>query len=52
MGFELNPYNLCVANKTVNGKQCTVVWYVDDLKISHIDVDIMTAVIMDIECKY
>ena len=37
MGFELNPYDKCVANKTVNGKQCTIVWYVDDLKISHME---------------
>lgn len=36
-GFELNPYDRCVANKTINGKQCTVVWYVDDVKISHMD---------------
>ena len=34
-GFELNPYDDCVANKVINGKQCTVVWHVDDLKISH-----------------
>jgi hypothetical protein len=26
-----------VANRTVNGKQHTVTWYVDDLKSSHID---------------
>ena len=24
MGFELNPYDLCVANKMINGKQCTI----------------------------
>ena len=34
-GFEINPYDWCVANKTINGNQCTVVWHVDDLKISH-----------------
>ena len=34
-GFELNPYDPCVANKMVDGKQMTVVWHVDDLKISH-----------------
>ena len=37
MGFEINPYDRCVANKMVNGKQCTIVWYVDDLKVSHMD---------------
>lgn len=31
LGFEINPYDLCVANKMINGKQCTVVWNVDDL---------------------
>lgn len=34
-GFKLNPYNNCVANKVVEGNQLTVVWHVDDLKISH-----------------
>ena len=29
MGFELNPYNLCVANALTNGKQCTIMWSVD-----------------------
>ena len=36
-GFELNPYDPCVANKMVNGEQLTVSWHVDDLKSSHID---------------
>ena len=37
MGFVLNPYNMCVANKTINGKQCTVAWYVNDNKISRVE---------------
>jgi hypothetical protein len=36
-GFKLNPYDPCVANKMINGKQMTVCWHVDDLKVSHID---------------
>ena len=24
MGFILNPYDMCVANKTINGELCTV----------------------------
>ncbi len=27
LGFELNPYDPCVANKIVDGHQCTIVWY-------------------------
>jgi hypothetical protein len=35
IGFEVNPYDICVANRQVNGKQHTVTWHVDDLKSSH-----------------
>ena len=37
IGFVVNPYDPCVANKKVNGKQHTISWHVDDLKSSHID---------------
>ena len=45
MGFKLNPYDRCVANKTINGKQCTITWYVDDNKISHVDPKVVTTVL-------
>jgi hypothetical protein len=44
-GFVINPYDWCVANKIINGKQCTVLWHVDDLKISHADPDVVTHVL-------
>ena len=31
MGFVVNPYDPCVANKMINGSQMTVTWHVDDL---------------------
>ena len=31
LGFDFNPYDKCVVNKMVNGKQCTIIWHVDDL---------------------
>ena len=36
-GFSINPYDWCVANKLIQGSQCTIVWHIDDLKISHTD---------------
>ena len=36
-GFTLNHYDPCVANKVINGKQMTIVWHVDDVKVSHAD---------------
>ena len=44
-GFVINPYDWCVANKTINGKQCTILWHVDDLKISHMDPAVTTSII-------
>ena len=52
MGFELNPYDECVANKMINDKQCTIAWHVDDNKISHVDKNMVLKVIKCIEAKF
>ncbi len=49
MGFEINPYDPCVANKTVNGTQMTVRWHVDDLMISHTSQDNIMASVKKIK---
>ena len=49
LGFVLNPYDSCVANATIEGKQCTIVWYVDDNKISHCDSCVVSDIIKKIE---
>ena len=36
MGFEINDYNECTFNKMINGKQCTIQFHVDDLKLSNL----------------
>ena len=46
MGFKINPYDLCVANANIKGKQCTICWYVDDNKISHEDPKVVEEVIL------
>ena len=48
MGFEINPCDMCVANKMVNGKQCPIVWYVDGLKVSHEDEGVVNDIISKI----
>jgi hypothetical protein len=35
VGFKINPYDPCVANKIVNGTQMTICFHVDDCKLSH-----------------
>jgi hypothetical protein len=51
-GFELNPYDFCVANKTINGKQCTIVGHVDDLKISRVDPKAVTTILGLLDEQY
>jgi Reverse transcriptase (RNA-dependent DNA polymerase) len=52
IGFVTNPYDRCVANKTVDGKQCTVAWHVDDLKISHVDPKVVDGVIAALSAEF
>ena len=52
MGFELNPYDTCVANKMIDGKQCTTCWYLDDNKISHVDERVVTSIMEKIEERF
>lgn len=52
MGFEPNPYDTCVVNKITEGKQCTVAWHVDDLKISHVDQRVLEGIMERLQEKY
>eukprot|EP00957_Ditylum_brightwellii_P009612 724568-Ditylum_brightwellii.AAC.1 len=52
LGFEVNPYDPCVANKMVRGKQMTICWHVDDLKISHVNSREVTKMLKILENKY
>jgi hypothetical protein len=49
MDFVLSPYNFCVENKTIEGTQCTIVWYIDNNKISHVNPHVVSPVICRIE---
>ena len=48
-GFRINIYGLCVTNKIIVGKQLTVCWHVDDLKISCVDANEVTKMIQWLE---
>jgi len=52
LGFTINAYDPCVANKMINGKQFTVCWYVDDLKLSHESSEVVSDMIKVIESKF
>ena len=48
-GF-MNTTNVSLTK--INGKQCTIIWYVDDLKISHIDPKVVNNIIKRLEEKF
>ena len=52
MGFDINPYNPCVANKMINGSKMSVMWHVDDLKISQKESDEVTKFITELGKLY
>ena len=52
IGFQLNRYDPCVANKVIKGKQCTIGWWVDDNFISHKKPNVVGEVIESIENKF
>ena len=52
IGFVFNPYDPCVANRIVNGKQQTVLFHVDDMKCSHVDENVNTKLAEWLQGRY
>ena len=50
--FVIKPYDPCVANKTIEGKQMTICWHVDDLKASHVKPSVMNQMIKYLRKEY
>ena len=52
IGFVLNPRDLCVANNVINVKQYSIMWYVDNLKVSHVESSVVDEVIKTIKSYF
>jgi hypothetical protein len=52
VGFIINPYNTCVANKIIEGKQMTICFHVDDCKLSHRKKKFMDTIIESLHEEY
>ena len=48
MGFKINAYDECTFNRMINGKQCTIQFHVDDLKLSHMTQGVLDKIIDDL----
>ena len=52
LGFTINPYDSCVANKIIDGKQCTILWHVDDIRMSHVIQGVLESIMKQIEARF
>ena len=52
LGYVTNPYDLCVANKMINGKQMTICWRVDDLTIGHVESSVVSTFLTWLASRY
>jgi hypothetical protein len=50
--FKVNDYDECTSNKMINGKQCTIQFHVDDLKISHVKQSVLDHIIDQINAEF
>ena len=48
LGLVINAYDQCFSNKTSDGKQCKICWYIDDKKMSQVDPKVNTILTKDI----
>jgi formylmethanofuran dehydrogenase subunit C len=48
----MNPYNPCVWNKLIKGKQITICFHVDDCKVSHESTQVVDEAIGWLRCDY
>ena len=51
LGFKLNPYERCIENKLIYEHQCTIGWFVDKNKVSHMENNVNSTIAENIEEK-
>ena len=49
MVYRRNGYDWCFMKQIFNDKQFTILWHVDNLNMSHIDAEISTGILADID---
>ena len=51
-GFIINEYDRCIANKMIDGKQCTIIWHINDLNLSHVKKAVVDNVLKKLNKKF
>ena len=51
-GFERNEYDWCIINKMIEGKQCTIAWYSNDIKMSHAQQEVLEGLLTSLNEEF
>ena len=49
VAFHINPYDTFMANKDINGKQCTIYWYIVNNKVLYVEQEVFDVIIKNME---
>ena len=52
VGFHTKSIRKMCSQKNIEGKQCTIIWHVDDLKISHTNKDVVENILKKLNDKF
>ena len=50
--FKINPYDPCVANRTIDDNHQTICWHFDDCKISYVEPKVNNKLIKSLKQEY
>ena len=51
-GFEWNEYDWCIVNKMIEGKQCTIAWYINDIKMLHAQQEVLEGLLTSLNEEF
>ena len=52
IGYVVNNYDECTFNSMINGKQCTIQFHVNDLKMSHVEQSVLDDLIDKLNAEF
>ena len=52
MVYKRNEHNWCGMKNIVKVKTCTILWHVDNIKMLHVDSNVVSSVLSDIDAEY
>ena len=52
LGFKRNPYDWCVMNREIEGTKETVLFYLDDIKLSHVNEEVLLNTVKVLTARY